>query len=94
MSENMKENVTSQATWLRALSMLLFVFIFYVAEIVLVAVAVLQLLIAIFTGMPNARLLRFGQDLASFIYQVVRFLTYNSDERPFPFGDWPQNTPS
>jgi Domain of unknown function (DUF4389) len=94
MPDNVKENIKSTATWSRALVMLLFVFIFYVAEIVLVAVALVQLLVVIFSGEPNVRLLRFGQDLGTFIYQTVRFLTYNSEDRPFPFGDWPQTTPS
>ena len=93
MSDNVKENIKSPATWSRALIMLLFVFIYQVAEIVLAAVVVLQLLVVIFSGEPNARLLRFGQDLGTFIYQTVRFLTYNSEDRPFPFGDWPQATP-
>ncbi len=94
MPDNVKENIKSTATWSRALVMLLFVFIFYVAEIVLVAVALVQLLVVIFSGEPNVRLLRFGRDLGTFIYQTVRFLTYNSEDRPFPFGDWPQTTPS
>jgi Flp pilus assembly protein TadB len=94
MSDNVKENIKSHATWLRALFMLLFVFIFNLAEVVLAAVVVFQLLVVIFTGQPNARLLRFGRDLGTFIYQIVRFLTYNSDEQPFPFGDWPEAPPT
>jgi hypothetical protein len=94
MSDNVKENIKSPDTWLRVLIMLLFVFILHVTEIVLAAVVLLQLLVVIFSGEPNVRLLRFGRDLGTFIYQTVRFLTYNSEERPFPFGDWPQTTPS
>ena len=92
MSDYMKENIKSRATWLRALYMLLFVFIFHVAEAVLAAVVVFQLLVVIFTAQPNARLLRFGQDLGTFIYQIVRFLTYNTEDRPFPFSEWPEGT--
>jgi hypothetical protein len=43
----------------------------------------------LFTGATNARLREFGQSLAVFIYQIVLFVTFNSDERPFPFGPWP-----
>ncbi len=94
MSDNVKENIKSHATWLRALFMLLFAFIFHLAEVVLAVVVVFQLLVVIFTGQPNARLLRFGQDLGTFIYQIVRFLTYNSEDQPFPFGDWPEAPPT
>lgn len=92
MSGNAKENIKSHATWLRALFMLLFVFIYHVAEVVLAVVVVFQLLVVIFTARPNVRLLRFGQDLGTFIYQIVRFLTYNSEDRPFPFGEWPEGS--
>jgi hypothetical protein len=94
MSDNLKENIRSRATWLRALFMLLYILIFHLAEVVLSAVVVLQLLVAIFTGRPNARLLRFGQSLGTYIYQIVRFLTYNSEDQPFPFGDWPEVPPA
>jgi hypothetical protein len=31
-----------------------------------------------------------GQSLARYIYENVRYLTFNTDERPFPFGGkWP-----
>lgn len=93
MSDNVKENIKSHDAWWRALFMLLFVCIYHVAEAVLAVVVVFQLLVVIFTGQPNARLLRFGQDLSTFIYQIVRFLTYNSEDRPFPFGDWPADPP-
>ena len=25
-----------------------------------------------------------------FIYQNLQFLTYNSEQKPFPFADWPE----
>lgn len=94
MSDDVRENIKSPATWWRALYMLLFVFIYHIVEVVLAAVVVFQLLVVVFTGQPNARLLRFGQDLGTFIYQIVRFLTYNSEDLPFPFGDWPEGPPT
>ena len=94
MSDNVKENIKSPTTWSRALYMLLFVFIYHVAEVVLAAVVLFQLLVVIFTGQANVRLLGFGQGLGTFIYQIVRFLTYNSEDRPFPFGDWPAGPPA
>lgn len=94
MPDNVKENIKSPATWSRVLYMLLFAFIYHVAEVVLVAVVLFQLLVTIFTGQPNVRLLGFGQGLGTFIYQIVRFLTYNNEDRPFPFGDWPVGPPA
>ena len=89
MSDNVKENIQSRSTWMRALYMLLFVIVYSIAEIVILAVMLLQLAIVLFTGGTNAQLLRLGQDLSTFVYQIFRFLTFNSEDKPYPFGDWP-----
>jgi hypothetical protein len=90
--EEVKEHLKSRNTWLRFAFMLLFAFVLYVAKFVLLAVAVLQIVAALFTGEPNARLTRFGESLSQFVYQVARFLIYASDDMPFPFADWPDAT--
>lgn len=89
--EEVKEHLKSRSTWLRFAYMLLFAFIFYVAKFVLLAVALLQILAALFTGEPNARLTRFGESLSQYIYQTARFLTFSSEDMPFPFADWPES---
>ncbi len=89
MEATLRDNVKRRATWMRGLFMLMFVVISRVAEVVLWAVVVLQFLFTLFTGRPNARLLAFGQGLSTFIYEILRYLTYNSEERPFPFAPWP-----
>ena len=88
--EEVKEHLKSRSTWLRLAYMVLFAFIFYVSKFVLLAVALLQILAALFTGEPNARLTRFGESLSQYIYQVARFLTFSSEDMPFPFADWPE----
>jgi hypothetical protein len=31
-----------------------------------------------------------GQSIAAYIYESIRYLTFNTDDRPFPFGSpWP-----
>ena len=89
MDEEMKSSLTASATWIRALYMLLFSVIYSVAEIVLVAVVIFQFLAVLVTREPNERLLEFGEDLGVFIFQIIQFQTFNSDEKPFPFGPWP-----
>ncbi|MDX1474258.1 MAG: DUF4389 domain-containing protein, partial [Reinekea sp.] len=50
---------TDRTTWLRALFMVLFAIIYWVAEMVLTAVVVLQFLFVLATRSPNGRLLKF-----------------------------------
>lgn len=90
---DMSEHLKSRSTWLRLVFMVLFVVIFYIAEMVLFAVAALQFLWKLFTGGVNERLTAFGANLGEFLRRVVLFLTFNTEHMPFPFSDWPDMAP-
>jgi len=54
----------------------------------------LQSFWVLFTGETNKLLEKFGQSLAAYTYQIIRYLTFNTEERPFPFDlDWPSGPP-
>jgi hypothetical protein len=89
MDEDLKQHVRDSNAWTRLLFMLLFTVFYGVAEMVLTAVVVFQFLVVLLTGGRNARVLSLGASLSTYAYQVFRFLTYNSEQRPFPFADWP-----
>lgn len=92
MSQDVKNNVRESGTWWRLLWILIFAFIYSIAEIVVVGVVVIQFGFVLFTGGRNAKLLELGESLSEFIYQILQYATFNSDDRPFPFGEWPQHT--
>jgi hypothetical protein len=69
--------------------MLLFVLIYGVAEVVVGAVALTQFGWVVVAEERNPRLERLGRSLSEFVYQVVRYWTFVSDDRPFPFAEWP-----
>ncbi len=83
------ENVKSEKQWLRGLFALLFIIILEITKVVGVTVAILQFLFAILTGKGNSNLTQFGSSLAQYFQQILDFLTYNSDDKPFPFAQWP-----
>ncbi len=80
-----EENVKSRATWLRLVFMVVFYVLGSVASFVVFVVIVLGFLWRLFTGETNQQLRRAGQSIASYIYQIIRYLTFNSDEKPYPF---------
>ncbi|HZD54195.1 MAG TPA: DUF4389 domain-containing protein [Woeseiaceae bacterium] len=85
-----EENLKSGATWLRLVFMIVFVLIYGLSRLVLGAVVILQFLWVLFTGATNAPMKHFGKSLATYTYQILLYLTYNTEERPFPFDlDWP-----
>ena len=93
MSGELKAHLKERKTWLRGLYMLLFAVFYSVAEIVITVVVLFQFLLALFTGRTNERLLKLGQSLGTYIYQILQFLTFNSDYQPYPFGAWPKGAP-
>ncbi len=90
MESQLKERLKARTTWMRGLYMLLFAVLYCVAEVVLTVVVLFQFGSRLITGGVNDRLLEFSEALASYIYQIVRFLCFNSDEHPYPLGAWPQ----
>jgi hypothetical protein len=85
------DNSSNSNIWTRLLYMLLFAFLYSVAELVLFAVVVIQFLFLLITGRRNHRVHEFAGCLARYLYQVIRYLAFISDSRPFPFSDWPQS---
>lgn len=75
--------------WMRLLYMVLFGFIGYMIRFVALILIVLQFFTVLFTGTPNATLLQLGQVLSTYTYQILLFLTYNSEEKPYPFNPLP-----
>jgi hypothetical protein len=49
-------------------------------------------LFSLITGEDNQHLRRFGHSLSTYIYDVLKFLCYSSEEKPFPFADWPASS--
>jgi len=78
---------------LRILWMLVFVVVWQVAEIVLAVVVLVQLAYRLFYGTPSLSLMSFGDSLSQFLAQIGRFGTFHTDQKPWPFADWPAARP-
>ena len=91
--DGVAEHLTSRASWLRLLFMVLFVALWSLSRFVVLAVVILQVLFLLFGGKRNERLASFGASLATYTYELVAFLTFASERQPFPFSDWPADGP-
>ena len=87
--QKQEPSVTTQDVWKRGLFMLLFAIAFGFAQILLNMLAVVQFLWLLFTNAPNQFAPRFGASLSVWLADVARFLSCASDEKPFPWKDWP-----
>ena len=87
---DLEKNVRQKSTWLRLIFMVVFAITWSIAVFVTGAVIVLNFLYVLFTGKTNSRLTEFGKALASYLYEIVLFMTFNSETRPFPIdAEWP-----
>ena len=86
VASDLETHIKSRSTWLRLLFMLIYAALISLASLVGTFVVVLGFLWVLFTGETNSQLRQAGQGIASYVYEIIRFLTYNSDEKPFPFG--------
>ncbi len=93
MSNDIKDNIKRQSTWIRGLYMLLFSIFCGLADFVLFSIVIFQFLLKLFTGDTNDRLRKLGQSISTYIYQILQFLSFNSEVHPYPFGAWPKGEP-
>jgi hypothetical protein len=93
MSNDIKDNIKQPSTWIRGLYMLLFSIFYTIAEVVLFAVVLFQFILKLFSGDTNERLRKLGQCIGTYIYQIIQFLSFNTDVHPYPFGAWPKGEP-
>lgn len=89
-NEDIKSNLLNSKHWLRLLFMVIFAVFLQIARVIMWVVVIVQFLFALITGQDNINLRQFGLALSTFIFQTLKFLTYNSEEKPFPFSDWPE----
>ena len=89
-----KTHLTNPATWIRLGFMLVFALLLMAGRLVISIIVVVQFALVLVTGSDNENLRNLGQGLGKWIYQAFMFLTFNSEEKPFPFDEWPTIDPS
>ena len=90
-TEELKENLAAQSKWLRLLWMVAFSFVYYVAIGILWLIVVTQFLFSLFTNSPNENILKLSNGFRNYMVQILDFITYQSDDKPFPFSDFPKS---
>ena len=75
--------------WQRGLYMLGYGILAYFTFWVLIVMAIVQLIVVAIDGKPNADLRRFSRNAVQYLWELLAFLVFASDDRPFPFGPFP-----
>lgn len=89
MSDDIVENLKQPSHWFRIAFMVAMAIVLYVVSLVLTVLTIAQALFSVFTGSDNESLRSMGKDLSTYVHQILEFLTYNSEVKPFPFSPYP-----
>ena len=86
---DIKENAKNVDTWIRGLFIVIFGIIFYFLYIIIGLIVIFQFLTKVITGGLNANLMQFSLSMNRYVEQILMYITFHSEERPFPFSPWP-----
>lgn len=93
-SSELEQNVKQKSTWVRLFFMIVFALLYGLSRVVIGAVVVIQFFYVLLTGEAKEQLKTFGHSLAIYSYEIIDYLTFNTDDKPFPFeGSWPTSLP-
>jgi len=93
MDPDLKARLTSRDLWIRLVYMILFAIAYSLAKLLMTVVVILQFIFILLSGSANEPLLKLGQNLARYIADIIRFQSFNTEDKPFPFADWPEEPP-
>ncbi len=86
---DIKNNAKNTDTWLRGLFILIFAVIFYFLYGLIWLLVIFQFVTKVITGELNRNLEQFSTKMTSYAMQILNYITFQSEERPFPFSPFP-----
>lgn len=88
---DLKDSVTSDAFWLKTLYLIGFFVVYRVLDLVVLLIGAVQWVFRLLTGEVNPALAEFGDSLGQYIGQIIHYLSGASEDKPYPFRDWPDS---
>lgn len=80
---------SKKASGERLLYTIFFVIIANIVSWIVCVVVIAQFFYSWIGGSPNEKLLSFSGSLSEYVKQLVAYISFNSDEKPWPMGEWP-----
>jgi hypothetical protein len=89
--EKIRSNLLTTDHWIRILYMAAFAVAGWVVILILSVIACFQVIIVLLGGEVNTRLRNAGSMFALYFLQLLNYLLYVSEEKPWPFGAFPEH---
>ncbi|MEJ2638328.1 MAG: DUF4389 domain-containing protein [Desulfosarcinaceae bacterium] len=74
---------------IRLLYTIFFLIVFEILKLIIQVSVLFQYVLLLITRSHNEPLQRFCNKVLSYAYRVMRYVTLNENQRPFPFTDFP-----
>lgn len=87
---SMNEQEVQKVNGERVLYTILYAVIAKIVSMVICLIVIVQFLYSWITGSANEKLLTFSSSLSEYVRQLIVYIALNSDEKPWPKGEWPQ----
>ena len=91
-TEVVTDSKPSNDTKGRLISMLVLTISLGISLNVLFALVLGQILFGLFAKEQNVALKELGKKLSDYMHDTVNYLTFNTEERPFPYKSWDKPT--
>jgi hypothetical protein len=89
MHDELQVTTSRKQVAIRLLYTLLYVAIFELVKTIVLLITLFEYFILLITLRHNEPARTFGNKVAAYGYRVMRYLTLNENQRPFPFADFP-----
>ena len=89
MSDEPQVAISRKQVAIRLLYTLLYVAIFELVKTVVLLVTLFEYFFLLLTLQHNEPARTFANKVATYGYRVMRYMTLNENQRPFPFADFP-----
>jgi len=89
--EQIKANMMSTTFWIRVLFMLIFALVLWALWLAVIVIIVVQTVIVLITGEINDQLQKLGAIAANYLGQIVNYMVFATEDKPFPFSPFPEN---
>ncbi len=90
LPEHIRKNATEPKIWIRGFFMLIYAMIYNLAQCAIMGIVFFQFGATVLTGKPHHRLTVFGESLSIYIAQILNYLFYSTEKKPFPLSSWPK----
>jgi len=89
MNDEAQATVSRKQVAIRLLYTLLYVAIFEVVKTIILLVTIFEYFFLLVTLRHNEPARTFANQVATYGYRLMRYLTLNDNQRPFPFSEFP-----